>query len=178
MKTVLVISTSLRAGSNSEALADAFVRGVQAAGHRAEKVSLRGMDIRFCRGCMACHKLGRCVMEDDTQALTKKMHDADVIVFATPIYYFEMSGQMKTLLDRGNWLYGGDYHFSDIYLFSTAADDDPQTPDRALGGLTGWIDCFERARLAGSVFAGGVDGVGEIQGHPALDEAYRLGQKV
>lgn len=81
------------------------------------------------------------------------MHDADVIAFATPIYYYEMSGQMKTLLDRANWLYSSDYRFTDIYLMTAAAEDDDFVPDRAESGLTGWIDCFVRARLAGSVFA-------------------------
>ena len=177
-KNVLVISTSLRANSNSEALAEAFLRGAQEAGHDAELVSLRGKDIRFCMGCLACQKLGHCVLQDDTQALTQKMHDADVICYATPIYYYEMSGQMKTLLDRANWLYASDYHFTDIYLLTAAAEDADDVPKRAESGLTGWIDCFERARLAGSVFAGGVDGPGAIHGHAALEQALELGKTV
>ena len=178
MKNVLVISTSLRANSNSDALADEFLRGAADAGHHAEKISLRGRSIQFCRGCMACQKLGRCVISDDAAEISQKMHDADVIAFATPIYYYEMSGQMKTLLDRANWLYSSNYHFTDIYLLTAAAEDEPSVPSRAEGGLTGWIDCFERARLAGSVFAGGVDGPGETAGHPALTRAYEMGKQI
>lgn len=178
MKNVLVISTSLRANSNSDALADAFLRGAADAGHHAEKISLRGRNIQFCRGCMACQKLGRCVISDDAAEISQKMHDADVIAFATPIYYYEMSGQMKTLLDRANWLYSSDYHFTDIYLLTAAAENEPSVPSRAEGGLTGWIDCFERARLAGSVFAGGVEGPGETTGHPALAQAYNMGNQI
>lgn len=178
MKNVLVISTSLRANSNSDALADAFLRGAADAGHHAEKISLRGRNIQFCRGCMACQKLGRCVISDDAAEISQKMHDADVIAFATPIYYYEMSGQMKTLLDRANWLYSSDYHFTDIYLLTAAAENEPSVPSRAEGGLTGWIDCFERARLAGSVFAGGVEGPGEATGHPALAQAYNMGNQI
>lgn len=178
MKNVLVISTSLRANSNSDALADAFLRGAADAGHHAEKISLRGRNIQFCRGCMACQKLGRCVISDDAAEISQKMHDADVIAFATPIYYYEMSGQMKTLLDRANWLYSSDYHFTDIYLLTAAAENEPSVPSRAEGGLTGWIDCFERARLAGSVFAGGVEGPGETTGHPALVQAYNMGNQI
>ena len=107
-KNVLVISTSLRPQSNSEALADEFVRGAVAAGHNVEKISLRGKEIHFCRGCLACQHTGRWVISDDMQDIIPKMHDADAIVFATPIYYYEMSGQMKTLLDRANALYGSD----------------------------------------------------------------------
>ena len=106
------------------------------------------------------------------------MHDADVIAFATPIYYYEMSGQMKTLLDRANWLYSSDYRFTDIYLMTAAAEDDDFVPDRAESGLTGWIDCFARARLAGSVFAGGINGPGETAGHKALAQAYEMGKTV
>ena len=178
MKNVLVISTSLRPGSNSEALAEAFLRGAQLAGHRAELVTLRGLQLQFCRGCMACQGRGRCVLNDDAQAVVDKMHDADVIAFATPIYYYEMCGQMKTLLDRANPLFEGDYRFTDIYLLTTAAEDEADTPKKAESGLCGWIDCFERARLAGTVFAGGVTGVGEIAGHPALDTALALGRGV
>lgn len=178
MKNVLVISTSLRANSNSDALADAFLRGAADAGHHAEKISLRGRNIQFCRGCMACQKLGRCVISDDAAEISQKMHDADVIAFATPIYYYEMSGQMKTLLDRANWLYSSDYHFTDIYLLTAAAENEPPVPSRAEGGLTGWIDCFERARLAGSVFAGGVEGPGETTGHPALAQAFDMGKQI
>ena len=106
------------------------------------------------------------------------MHDADVLVFATPIYYYEMSGQMKTLLDRANPLYGGDYHFTDIYLLTSAAEDEEHVPSRAISGLEGWIECFDRAHLAGTVFAGGVTAPGEITGHPALAKALGMGQKV
>ena len=106
------------------------------------------------------------------------MHDAEVIAFATPIYYYEMSGQMKTMLDRANSLYGSDYRFGDIYLLSAAAEDKEDVDQRAVSGLEGWIACFERARLSGTVFAGGVDGTGEIKGHPALESAYEMGKAV
>jgi len=175
---VLVISTSLRPTSNSDALAREFARGAAVAGHSVEVVSLRGKKIEFCRGCLACQKTQKCVIKDDAPDIVAKMHNADVIAFATPIYYYEMCGQMKTLLDRANPLYPSDYKFRNIYLLTTAAEDEPQVPQRAVSGLTGWIDCFERARLAGTVFAGGVNNMGEIEGHKALSEAYELGKTV
>lgn len=175
---VLVISTSLRPTSNSDALAREFARGAAVAGHSVEVVSLRGKKIEFCRGCFACQKTQKCVIKDDAPDIVAKMHNADVIAFATPIYYYEMCGQMKTLLDRANPLYPSDYKFRNIYLLTTAAEDEPQVPQRAVSGLTGWIDCFERARLAGTVFAGGVNDMGEIEGHKAPSEAYELGKTV
>lgn len=118
------------------------------------------------------------MIADDAKDIIEKMKTADVIVFATPIYYYEMAGQMKTLLDRTNPLYGTDYAFRDIYLLSTAADDGEGTDARAITGLEGWIECFPKARLAGTVFAGGVTSVGEIKGHPALNKAYEMGKSV
>lgn len=177
-KKVLVISTSLRARSNSEALAEAFARGAADAGHEVENVSLRSKDIAFCKGCLACQKTLRCVIADDAPAIVGKMGRADVLVFASPIYYYEMCGQMKTLLDRANPLYPSDYAFRDIYMLTAAAEDEPEVPARAVAGLTGWIDCFDKARLAGTVFAGGVNGMGEIEGHAALQQAYDMGRGV
>lgn len=178
MKNVLIITTSLRNNSNSDALAAEFARGAKEAGNSVTTVSLKDKDIRFCRGCLACQKLGECVIKDDTIAITKQMHDADVIAFATPIYYYEMSGQMKTLLDRANALYSSDYHFRDIYMLTSAAEDEEYVPVKAVSGLEGWIDCFEHARLAGSVFAGGVNEPGEISSHKALSEAYKMGRSI
>lgn len=177
-KKVLVISTSLRQHSNSDALAEEFMRGAKEAGHEVEKITLRGKDIRFCRGCLACQNTGKCVIKDDMLPIIQDMHDADVIAFATPIYYYEMCGQMKTLLDRANPLYGSDYRFRDIYLFTAAAEDEEEVPQRTVGGLEGWIACFPKARLSGSVFAGGVTDMGEIVGHKALAQAYEMGKNV
>lgn len=178
MKNVLIISSSLRRGSNSETLAEEFARGAADAGNKVELISLQDKDIRFCRGCLACQKTQKCVITDDANAIVAKMHDADVIAFATPIYYYEMSGQLKTLLDRANPLYPSDYRFRDIYMLTSAAEDEQSTPERAVMGLTGWIDCFEKSRLAGTVFAGGVNAPEEIKGHPALAEAYAVGNKI
>lgn len=178
MKKVLVISTSLRPKSNSEALADEFMRGAAAVGHEVEKISLRGKAIAFCRGCLACISKGTCAIHDDMRPIVEKMHDADVIAFATPIYYYEMSGQMKTMLDRANSLYESDYHFRDIYMLTAAAEDGAEVPQRAIEGLGGWIACFPKAHLAGQVFAGGVTDMGDISGHQALAEAFEMGKKI
>lgn len=178
MKKVLIISTSPRGNSNSHALANEFAHGAEAAGHNVEIICIRDKEIKFCRGCLACQNTGKCVIHDDAPFITAKMHDADVIVFATPIYYYEMSGQMKTIIDRSNPLYDSDYRFTDIYLLSSAAENAPHVSERALSGLQGWIDCFERSHLAGSVFAGGVNAPGEIAGHEALAEAYEMGSRV
>ena len=177
-KKVLILSTSPRRNSNSEALAQAFARGAAEGGNEVELVAMREKELRFCRGCFACQKTGKCVLRDDMGEIVPKMEQADVLVFATPIYYYEMSGQMKTLLDRGNPLFVSDYRFREVYFLSAAAEAEDEVPLRAQSGLEGWVACFPRAKLAGSVFAGGVTGAGEIAGHPALEKAFALGRSI
>ena len=139
-KSILILSASLRAGSNSETLANAFADGARAAGHAVEVISLRGKNIAFCRGCLACQTLGRCVIDDDAVAIT----DA----------------------------------FRDVYLLASATEDEPDTDERAIHGLEGWIACYEKCRLAGTVFAGGVTEPGAIAGHPALETARAMGAAI
>ena len=79
MKRVIVISTSLRRGSNSDILADKFVEGAKAAGNEVEKISLAGKDIQFCKGCFGCQKLGLCVINDDVNDIMAKVMQADVV---------------------------------------------------------------------------------------------------
>ena len=178
MKNVLIISTSPRKGGNSESLALEFARGAEEAGNRVETVFFREKNIGFCKGCLACLKLGHCVIQDDAVEIAAKMHDADVLVFATPVYYYSVCGQLKTMLDRANPLFGSDYAFTEAYLLATAAEDGRSTFDGAKKAVQGWVDCFPRCTLAGTVFAGGVNGVGEIAGHPALEQTRRMGMGV
>lgn len=103
------------------------------------------------------------------------MKNADAIAFATPVYYYEMSGQMKTLLDRANPLFESDYAFTDIYLLATAADESESATDGAENGLGGWISCFDRARLAGIVKGVGFTDEGEVS-EEKLAEAEKLGK--
>lgn len=175
---VVVISTSLRTNSNSDALANEFIHGAQDAGHNVEKISLTGKNIQFCKGCLACQKLGRCVIKDDVNDIMAKVLDADVVVWATPIYYYEMSGQMKTLIDRMNAMYSQDYKFRDVYMLTTAAEDEDFVPKRAEAGLTGWIDCYPKSRLAGTLFCGGVNDPHDIEGNAKLQAAYEMGGKI
>lgn len=177
-KKVVVISASLRVNSNSAALAEQFIKGAVDAGHDVDAVTLRGKNIGFCTGCLACQKTGSCVIKDDAPEITEKVLNADVVAFATPIYYYEMSGQMKTLIDRMNSMYSKDYKFRDIYFMASAAEEEEHVPERAIAGLQGWIDCYEKAELKGSVFCGGVDNPGDIAGNEKLNAAYEMGKAV
>ena len=178
MKKVVVISTSLRPGSNSHAMAEQFAKGAEAAGHEVELISLRGKEIKFCIGCLSCQSTGACVFKDDVPAIMDSVLNADVVCWATPIYYYEMSGQMKTLIDRMNAMYPKDYRFRDIYLLTTAAEDEDHVPARAESGLQGWIDCYEKSELKAHLFCGGVGAPRDIDGHAKLQEAFELGKSI
>ena len=108
-----------------------------------------------------------------------KVKDAEVIVYATPIYYYEMAGQMKTLLDRLNPLYPSEYAFRDIYMIATAAEDEESAFEKAYSGLKGWVDCFGKAKLKGLVTGGGISAPNEAGSHKnAMQKAYELGKRL
>ncbi|MDD2375782.1 MAG: flavodoxin family protein [Anaerostipes sp.] len=174
-KKVVVLSTSLRKNSNSEKLAEEFAAGAKITGNNVEFISLREKNIGFCVGCLACQSTGSCVIKDDAIEITEKVLNADVVVFATPIYYYEMSGQMKTLIDRMNSMYAKDYKFRDIYFLTSAAENEEHVPKRAIAGLQSWIDCYKKAELKGTIFCGGVNAPGDIEGNDKLKAAYEMG---
>ena len=177
MKNVLIISTSLRGGSNSELLAKECAKGAEEAGNRVELLSLKGKKIQYCIGCLSCIKTGKCVQKDDATEIMEKLRRADVLVFATPIYYYEMCGQMKTLLDRMNPLYSSDYAFREVYMIATAADGGDATFEKAYNGLQGWVDCFPKAKLCGLVAGEEIGDPKDAVNHPdVMEKAYRLGK--
>ena len=92
---------------------------------------------------------------------------------------FRVNGSdLKTLIDRMNAMYEQDYQFRDVYLLTTAAEDEAETPKRAEMGLTGWTDCYPKSRLAATLFCGGVNDAREIKGNPKLLEAYEIGKNI
>lgn len=176
-KKILELCTSPRVGGNSEVLADEFIKGASEAGHEIEKICLHDKKIEFCRGCLSCQKTGKCIIHDDVEAMIGKLRRADAVVFATPIYFYEMSGQMKTLLDRTNPLFPGEYSFRDVYLLAVSADEAESSMDGAVKGLEGWISCFLKSRLAGVVRGAGADKKGEIKNlKRVLDAAREMGK--
>ena len=177
-KRILILSSSPRKGGNSETLAASFAKGAQDSGNEVELIYLREKQYGFCKGCFACQELGYCVIKDDAAEIIAKMHDADVLVFASPVYYYSISGQLKTMLDRANPLYDTDYAFTKAYFLATAAENEKGTAEGSIKAIQGWVDCFPRCELKETVFAGGVNDIGDIKGHPALEEAYQIGMEV
>jgi len=177
MKKVLIISTSLRQNANSEILAKETEKGARDSGHEVEFISLKDKNINFCKGCMACQKLGKCVLNDDANIITEKMKESDVIVWATPVYYYEMSGQMKTLIDRANSLYATGFKFKDVYLITTSADSSDNVVQTVLAGLKGWCACLPGSNIKGYINGAGLDNPNEVLNRKdLLEQAYNMGK--
>ena len=177
-KQVLVLSASPRKGGNSDTLCDEFVRGALEAGNQAEKIFLRDRTINYCTGCGVCYSTHKCVQKDDMAEILGKMISADVIVMATPVYFYTMNAQMKTLIDR---TVPGYLKISnkDFYFIVTAADPDKSSLERTINGLRGYTeDCLNNAAEKGILYAAGVWQVGEIQGTPAMKQAFEMGRYV
>ena len=179
MKKVLIISTSLRSNANSEILAKEVERGAKEVGHEVEFVTLKDKEIKFCKGCMACQKLGKCVINDDANEITADMKEADVIIWATPVYYYEMTGQMKTLIDRANSLFATGKNFSEVYVITTSADSSEGVVQTVINGVNGWIACFNGVKLCKYLEAGGLDNPNEVLNRKELmEKAYFIGRAI
>jgi len=177
-KDVLIISTSPRKNGNSSTLAQAFAKGARDGDNNVEIVYLCEKEINFCKGCLICQKTKRCVIEDDANAINEKIKNSDVIVWATPIYYYEMSGQMKTMIDRSNPLYVCKNKFRDVYLIATAAETQESAMDGAIKGLQGWIDCHEGSAMKGVIKGLGADTLSSMKNNPAIMQAYEMGKSI
>ncbi|MBM6830261.1 flavodoxin family protein [Anaerotignum lactatifermentans] len=176
MKKVLIISASSRKQGNSDILCDYFAKGARESGHQVEKVFLAEKNINFCSGCGVCNETHLCVQKDDMKEILDSMVAADVIVLATPVYFYSMNGRMKNFIDRTVPRYT-EITKKDFYFIMTAADTDKENLARTLEGFRGFTqDCLEEAREAGIIYGTGAWQKGEIEESPACKEAYEMGR--
>ena len=175
-KKVLIISSSPRKGGNSDLLCDQFAKGAQEAGHEVEKISLREHKINYCTGCGVCNETHRCVQKDDMAPLLDKMLAADVIVLATPVYFYSMDGQLKTFIDRTVPRYT-EIADKDFYFILTSADTQKKNLARTVEALRGYTqDCLEDAHEKAIIYGTGAWQKGKKKNTPAYEEAYRAGK--
>jgi NAD(P)H-dependent FMN reductase len=173
-KKVFIVSSTMRKGGNSEILADQFEKGAIESGNEVKRINLRDINLKFCVGCLYCQSHDN----DDINSLLKDVQISDVLVFATPIYYYEMSGQLKTFLDRMNPLFPRTNEFKEVYLLATAADGELSATDGAVKGVQGWIDCFDGVSFKGLVFGGNAEAKGDVNNSDAPKRAYQMGKNV
>lgn len=177
MKRILILASSPRRGGNSDLLAEQFAKGAETAGHSVETLYLRDLRIFFCRGCQACRTMGYCVIRDSVSKILNKLMFADVICFASPVYFYSVNGAMKTFLDRCLPLYGRMKN-KDFYYMVTAEDDNPTNLARAFEAFDGFADCFNDVRCMGRIYGAGADKKGDIQKTYAYTEAFEMGKNV
>lgn len=177
-KKVLILSGSPRKGGNSDLLCDEFLRGAEESGNRVEKIFLRSKKIAPCNACYYCKNSGgSCAIPDDMAEILDKMQAADVIVMASPVYFYSISAQMKAVIDRSvaRWT---NIPNKEFYYIMTAAEDSNTVMDCTLECLRGFAACLDGAVEKGVVYGKGVYEAGAIKGHPAMREAYEMGRRV
>lgn len=178
MKNVLIVSASPRLKGNSNALCDEFRRGAEEVGHTVEKLSVSRMSIAGCLGCNACKRNGgTCVQKDDEEIIQEKMLASDVIVLASPIYFYSMAAQLKLALDRTYAFYPKLAGKTFYFLISCAAPDESYV-ETMLASLRGFTCCVPDSVEGGYVVATGVSDVGDIRNSDVLKKAYELGRMI
>lgn len=177
-KNILILSGSPRIGGNSDVLCDQFMKGALEAGNQVEKINVTTKKIGYCRACYYCkNHAGACVVKDDMSAILDKMLAADVIVMASPVYFYSIDAQLKALIDRSvaRWL---EFKDKEFYYIMTAAEDTADVMDGTLECFRGFARCLTGSVEKGVIYGKGVYEKGEIQGHPAMQQAYETGLNI
>lgn len=177
-KKIVILNGSPRKNGNTAALASSFAKGAESAGNEVTEFYLSGMNIHGCLGCFGGHSSRECpcVQKDDMASVYPKVKEADVIVLASPLYYWTVSSQLKRAIDRLFALEEGDGQKlrgcgrGGILLMAAEGDEfeDSLTYFDHLMNHLQW-------KNLGHVLAGGNNNIGDITGKPELEQAYRLG---
>ncbi len=178
MKKVLILSGSPRKGGNSDLLCDEFMRGALESGNEVEKIRVAERNVGYCRACYYCRNSGgKCVIKDDMAEILQKMIDADVIVLASPVYFYSIDAQLKAVIDRtvARWLEVRDKEF---YYIATCADGEKESCETTLACFRGYADCVEGAKEMGIIYGTGVYEKGEIKDKKQMQQAYEMGKNV
>lgn len=177
-KKILVISSSPRKNGNSDLLCDQFVAGAQEAKNEVEKIFLKDVKINYCTGCGVCFEgAKRCSQKDDMAEILDKMVASDVIVMATPVYFYTMCAQMKTMIDRVCSRYT-EIIDKEFYFIMTAAEADKKAVERTIVEFSGFTSCLSGAKEKGVIIGLGVWKAGEVKDKPVMKEAYLAGAAI
>ena len=177
-KKVLSLTGSTRKGGNSDLLCDEFARGAGESGNEVEKIFVRSKKVAPCNACYYCREhAGKCAIQDDMAEILDKMQAADVIVMASPVYFYSIDAQMKAVIDRSlaRWTNIPDKEF---YYIMTAAEDSDTVMDCTLECFRGFAACLEGAVEKGVIYGKGVYQPGDVRGTAAMQQAYEMGRAV
>ena len=176
-KKVLILSGSPRIGGNSDMLCDEFMKGAIESGNQVEKINVSKKKIDYCKGCYYCQTHnGECAIKDDMAGILQKIIEADVLVLASPVYFYSIDAQLKALIDRtvARWT---EVKNKDFYYIATCADG-KEGLDRTIECFRGYADCVNGAKECGIIYGHSVYQKGEIKDKPAMKEAYEMGKGV
>ncbi len=176
-KKVLILSGSPRKGGNSDLLCDAFMKGAMEAGHEVEKVRVQEKKVACCMACYACVEGGVCVIKDDMAEIMQKMIDCDVMVLASPVYFYSIDAQLKAVIDRSlcRWT---EVQNKEFYYIATCADTEKEAVETTLACFRGYADCVEGAVEKGVIYGTGVYQPGDVKNTKAVQDAYEMGKIV
>lgn len=174
MKKVLVIVGSPRKQGNCDLLCDAFINGAKENYYEVNKIYVQDLNLEPCLACYACRKTKECFRKDTMSEVLQQMIDADIIVLATPVYFYSMSAQLKTFIDRTLPRYT-EITNKDFYLIATAAAG-KYSMERTFDSMRGFIDCLDDVEVKGTLYGAGVYQKGEVNSTTLLKQAYELGK--
>jgi multimeric flavodoxin WrbA len=180
-KNIVILNGSPRRKGNTSALAEAFAKGAEENGNRVTEFFLQDMEVNGCMGCFGGHSERECpcVQKDGMAEVYPAVRDADVMVLASPLYYWSVSGQLKTAIDRLFALEeGGGQHLrgngkAGVLLMAAEGNGF----EDSLAYFDHLMEHLQWKNL-GSVLAGGNMAVGDIEGKPEIEQAYRLGKSL
>ena len=174
---ILVITGSPRKNGNSNTLAEHFIKGAEEAGHKVVRFDSAFKNVHPCIACNKCGMNGECVFKDDFEFVRNNIVDADAVVFATPMYYFGISAQIKAVIDRFYAINGQIHVPKKAVLIMTYADTSSKEAQpiinhyETLLNYLGWSD-------AGKVIASGVWTEGSVNNTQYPKQAYELGKNI
>ncbi|MGN1348530.1 MAG: flavodoxin family protein [Acutalibacteraceae bacterium] len=177
-KKVLILSGSPRKSGNSDLLCDEFMRGAEESGNDVEKIRVSANKIAPCSACYYCRNNGgRCVHKDDMAVILQKMIDADVLVLASPVYFYSIDAQLKAVIDRtvARWL---EVKNKEFYYIVTMADEELSSAETTLACFRGYADCVEGAVEKGVIIGNSVYEPGKIKNSSAMEQAYTMGKNL
>lgn len=176
-KKVLILSGSPRKSGNSDILCDEFAKGALEAGHNVEKIRVAEKNVDYCLACYACRGTGVCAIKDDMTEILQKMIDCDVMVLASPVYFYSIDAQLKAVIDRSvaRWT---EVKNKEFYYIVTAADSEREAAETTLACFRGYADCVDGAREMGVIYGMGTHEKGEVKNTPAMREAYEMGKNI
>ena len=173
-KNITVLVGSPRKNGNTEILADAFIGGAGGAGHSVTKITLRGKKISPCVNCDFCLNERRCAFDDDMTPIYETLIHTDILVFATPVYFYSFPAQLKCVIDRLHNPVRESFTVKGSVLLAVCEDDDDAT-FLPLSGTYGAIINYLGWKNLGSVLIRGVGKKGSVKGNPDLEKAALLG---